>query len=308
MSLPNTGIQKAENLRIIKFRVWLVHVASLGIFFVPFDYSLLLYTAVTFFVRTFGWEAGSHRYFSHRSYKTSRAFQLFLAVLAASGGQRGPIWWATYHRAHHRDSDTQTDPHSPTHRGFWYAHMGWFLDPKNIDTDLDAAKDLSRFPELVWVNKYHYIFPYILMVLIFCLGAFANILGPKLHGAVGGLSAVIWCFFLSTMLSLQATFVINTITHGFSPRLFSYRRFNLDDTTTNNWLLAIPTMGASWHNNHHRFMGAAKAGFYWWELDLTYYILKILSWLRIVWDLQPVPKKVLDQGTNTVVKQKLVRD
>lgn len=179
MSLPNTGTQKAESLRIIKFRVWLVHVASLGIFFVPYDHSLLLLTSITFFTRTFGWEGGSHRYFSHRSFKTSRAFQFFLAILAASGGQRGPIWWATHHRAHHRYSDTPLDPHSPIHRGFWYAHMGWFLDPKNIDTDLDAAKDLSRFPELVWINKYHYIFPYILMVIIFCVGEFTAILGPK---------------------------------------------------------------------------------------------------------------------------------
>jgi len=295
MSLPSTGIQKVESLRIIKFRVWLVHVASLATFVVSYDHSLLVLTAITFFTRTFAWEGGSHRYFSHRSFKTSRTFQMILAILAASGGQRGPIWWATHHRAHHWYSDTPLDPHSPIHRGFSYAHMGWFLDPQNIDTDLDAAKDLSRFPELVWVNKFHYIFPYILMAVIFCVGAFTTILGPN----VGGISAVVWGFFLSTMLSLQATFVVNTITHGFKPSFFSYRRFNTSDTTSNNWLLAIPTMGASWHNNHHRFMGSARAGFYWWEVDLTYCILRILAWLGIVWDLRRVPGKVLAEGART---------
>ncbi len=304
MPLSNTGIQKAESLRIIKFRFWLVHLASLAVLFVPYDNSLLTLTAVTFFARTFGWEAGSHRYFSHRSFKTSRTFQLFLALLAASGGQRGPIWWATRHRAHHRYSDTSLDPHSPVYQGFGYAHMGWFMDPENIDTDLDAAKDLSRFPELVWVNKYHYFFPYLLMAVIFCLGEFTTILGAR----VSGVSAVIWGFFFSTMLSLQATFVVNTITHGLKPGFFSSRRFNTDDTSTNNWLLAIPTMGASWHNNHHRFMGAAKAGFYWWEFDLTYYLLKFLSWFGIVWGLQAVPKKILEEGMDSNRARKSVRE
>lgn len=292
MSITITGVQKAENLRIVKFRVWLVHIASLGIFFVPYNHSLLVLTAITFFARTFGWEGGSHRYFSHRSYKTSRAFQCFLAILAASGGQRGPIWWAWHHRLHHKYSDTELDLHSPIHKGFWYAHMGWFVDPKNIDTDLDSVKDFSKYLELVFINKYHYVFPYLLMAMIFCLGEYTTILGSE----VGGLSAVVWGFFLSTMLSLQATFVINTITHGLKPRLFCYRTFQTDDTSTNNWLLAIPTMGASWHNNHHRYMNSAKVGFYWWEIDLTFYILKVLELFGIVWDLKEVPEKVIEEG------------
>ncbi len=292
MRLPNTGIQKAESLRIIKIRIVLLHVASLGVFFVPYEHSLLGLAAITCFARTFGWEGGSHRYFAHRSYKTSRFFQMLLAILAASGGQRGPIWWAWHHRLHHRHSETALDPHSPVQKGFLYAHFGWYLDQKNIDTDLDAVKDLAKYPELVWINKYHYVFPYLLLAAIFCLGQFTTVLGPN----VNGLSAAIWGFFLSTAVSLHSTFAVNTVTHGISPRFFSYRTFDTSDASTNNWLLFILTMGASWHNNHHRYMSAARAGFRWWEIDLTYWVLKALEKIGIVWDLTPVPAEVLAEG------------
>ena len=299
--LKNTGIQEAENIQIIKLRVILVHVASLGIFFVPCSYSLLIFTVITFFIRTFSWEGGSHRYFAHRSYKTSRTFQFILAVLAASAGQRGPLWWAWHHRLHHKYSDTELDLHSPLHKGFWYAHMGWFVDIKNINTDLDMVSDLSKYPELVFINKYHYLFPYLLMAIIFFVGEYTTIFGSE----VAGLSAIIWGFFLSTMLSLQATFAVNTIMHGFMPSLFCYRTFPTNDTSTNNWLLAIFTMGASWHNNHHWFMSSARAGFNWWEIDLTFYILKVLQLLGIVWDLKEVPDKVLEQGKVSLFTKKV---
>lgn len=290
MTAEDSGTQKTNNTQVIKFRILLLHVASLGIFFVPFSYPLLIFTAVIFFIRTFAWEGGSHRYFAHRSYKTSRFFQLLLAVLAASGGQRGPLWWAWHHRLHHRYSDTELDLHSPIHKNFWYAHIGWIIE--NVSIDLDLVKDWSKYPELVFVNKYHYVFPYLGMIMIFCLGQYTPVLGSD----VGGLSAVIWGFFLTTMLSLHATFVVNTITHGLKQKFFAYRSFDTDDTSTNNWLLAIPTMGASWHNNHHRYMNSARAGFYWWEIDLTFYVLKVLELLGIVWDLKEVPEKVMKEG------------
>jgi stearoyl-CoA desaturase (delta-9 desaturase) len=246
----------------------------------------------SFFIRVFAWEAGSHRYFSHRAFSTSRVFQFLLAVLAAASAQRGPIWWAAHHREHHRHSDQPGDPHSPVQRGFWYAHMGWVLDQDRLDTDLDAAKDLARFPELVWVNKYHYLFPYLLLVGIFAVGQYT-----AAFGRTGlGVSAAIWIFFLSTLLSLHATFVVNTLTHARKPGWMNSRRFDTSDTTTNSWLLAIPTMGASWHNNHHRYMNGARAGFYWWELDLTYCVLRLLALTGIIWDLHPVPLKVLEEG------------
>lgn len=291
-ALQSYGIQASENVRVIKFRIVLVHLAALGVFFVPVNSQIALWAVISYFIRVFAWEAGSHRYFSHRSYKTSRTFQFFLAMLAAASGQRGPIWWAASHRVHHWTSDTPQDPHTPVHRGFWYAHIGWVLDGSNADTNLDNAKDLAKFPELVWINKYHYFFPYMLLIIIFCLGQFTRAFGE----ASQGLSGVVWIFFLSTVLSLHATFVVNTLTHGIKPGLFNHRRYATDDTTTNNWLLCIPTMGASWHNNHHRFMNAARAGFLWWQLDLAYLSLRLLAMLRIVWDLKPVPAHVLNEA------------
>jgi stearoyl-CoA desaturase (delta-9 desaturase) len=151
---------------------------------------------------------------------------------------------------------------------------------------------MSRFQELVWINKYHYLFPILVLVLVFVIGEYTTILGKN----VTGISAVVWGYFLSTFLAFQVPFLVNAFTHGTKPWIFSYRTYDTADTTTNNWLLCIFTMGASWHNNHHRYMGAARAGFFWWELDLTYWILKALEGCGIVWDLRPVPKEVLNEG------------
>lgn len=288
----STGIQESESVRVIKTRMVVFHLLCLGIFFVPVNAQIVLWTVITYFFRVFIWEAGSHRYFAHRSFKTSRAFQLILAVLAAAGGQRGPIWWAQQHRDHHRTSDQPDDPHSPVHRGVWFSHVGWFMDPRYKNTDLDKAKDLSKYPELVWVNQYHYLFPLFVLIGTYLLGQFTSMFGePGL-----GISAVIWVFVLSTVLSVHATFSVNTLTHGMKPNALNLRRFDTTDTTTNSWLLAIPTMGAAWHNNHHRFMNSARAGFYWWEIDLTYLLLKMLSWFGIVWDLQKVPERIMEEG------------
>jgi stearoyl-CoA desaturase (delta-9 desaturase) len=290
--LAQTGVQKSESVNIIRLRVVLVYTASLGIFFVPFAWPLIVLTAVSFYLRTFGWEGGYHRYFSHRAFKTSRTFQFLLACLGASSGQRGPIWWAVHHRAHHKYSDQAGDPHSPVVQGRLYSYVGWLVNAKNADTDLDKARDLAKFPELVWINKYHYLFPYALLVALFALGHWTTLLGP----GVTGLSAVFWGFFFSTLLSLQGAFFLNAFTHGVRPGFLSYRSYQMDGFTTNNWALSVLTLGASWHNNHHRFMNAARAGFFWWEFDITYWTLRLLALFGIVWDLREVPADVLAEA------------
>jgi len=277
--------------------MFLVHFFSLGVFFVPYTHELAIAAAISYFIRVFAWEGGAHRYFAHRGYDTSRAFQLFLAVLAAAAGVRGPLWWITHHRLHHRTSDRPDDPTSPIYYGFWYSHMGWFFNQKNSETDLDAAKEFAaRFPELVFVNKYHYIFPILLLISIYFVGEYT-----ALFGTTGlGWSAVFWVFFLSTMLSLESLFTINSFVHGIKPSIFNRRRFNTDDATTNCWPMCILTMGASWHNNHHRYAGSARTGFYWWQIDLTYYVLRLLSLVGLIWNLRTVPKEVLEEGRKPV--------
>jgi stearoyl-CoA desaturase (Delta-9 desaturase) len=206
------------------------------------------------------------------------------------------------HRAHHRHSDTTRDRHSPVAYSRWRAHIGWLFDQDFLDTDLAAAKDLSRYPELVWINRHHYPMPYLLLLATFLVGQYT-----PLFGATGlGLSAAVWVFFVSTVLSQHAAFAVNSMTHGIRPGLFHSRRFATSDSTTNVWPLAVLTMGAAWHNNHHRYMNSARAGFYWWELDLSYAALCGLEKLGVVWDLHAVPEAVLEEGRRGVAGQEAV--
>lgn len=288
--LPSTGIQASESTTLIKLRVVIVYVGCLAVWWVPVNRELLLLAALSFYLRTFGWEGGHHRYFAHRSFKTGRIFQTILACLGASSGQRGPLWWACHHRAHHRYSDTPRDPHTPVGKGRLYAYIGWIFDKQYCDTDLDEAKDFAKYPELVWINKYHYVFPYLLLAGLYALGRCTTLLSPD-----AGLAAVVWGFFVPTFVSLQGSLLVNAFAHGYPQGVrgwFSYRSYQTSDTSRNNWLLSLVSLGASWHNNHHRYMNSATTGFRWWELDITYLTLRVLALTGLVWDLHQVPAHI----------------
>ncbi|ABE47181.1 acyl-CoA desaturase [Polaromonas sp. JS666] len=299
LTLPTTSIQTAESVFVIKLRLVLVHLGALCIFFVPFTYQLLVGAVIGYFVRVFAWEGGSHRYFAHKAYKTSRGFQLFLALLAAAAGVRGPLWWATHHRLHHRTADTAEDPNTPLFRGFWHGYVGWLFLQENADSNLDATKDLSRYPELVIVNRYQYFAPLVLMALTYAVGQYTPLFGAKGMGV----SALIWVFFLSTALSLQSLFSVGALGHGIKPSVFNHRRFETGDTSTNLGLMAIFTMGGSWHNNHHRCAVAARSGFYWWQVDLTYYVLRLLKAVGLIWDLRLPSARILEEGRRGAGRQ-----
>jgi stearoyl-CoA desaturase (Delta-9 desaturase) len=254
----------------------LIHVAALAVFFIHFKWSYLVVCLAVFAVRMFFVTAGYHRYFSHRSFKTSRWFQFVIAFMATSSTQKGVLWWAAHHRHHHRFSDQEEDLHSPTLFGFFWAHIGWILSDRYNETRFDYIADFAKFPELRWLNKYFLVPPIVLGVATFL---------------IGGWGMLIWGFFLSTVLVWHDTFTINSLSH-----LFGRRRFETDDTSRNNWLLAIMTLGEGWHNNHHHYMASARQGFYWYEIDMTYYTLKVLSWFGIVWELRKVPAKILAEG------------
>jgi stearoyl-CoA desaturase (delta-9 desaturase) len=222
----------------------------------------------------FGVTAGYHRYFSHRAFRTSRAFQLVLAVLAMTSVQKGVLWWASHHRLHHKESDQPGDVHSVVRDGFWWGHVGWILSREYQHTDWDRVRDLAKYPELRFLNRW-YVLPAVgYGVLLF---------------AIGSWWALVWGFLVSTTLLWHGTFTINSLAH-----MIGRRRYRTTDNSKNSLVLALITMGEGWHNNHHYYQRATNQGFFWWEVDATYYVLRLLAVFGIVWDLHEPPAHVLD--------------
>lgn len=248
-----------------------MHLSALLVFVVPLSGSALALAIGGYGLRMWAITAGYHRYFAHRTYKTSRAFQLVLALLGATSMQNGPIWWASVHRRHHKFSDGPNDPHSPVQRGFWYAHIGWVFDRRRArPRDESNVQDLTRYPELCWVDRHDWV----------PLGGYA-----VACFAIGGVPGLIWGFVISTLAVFHATMLINSVAH-----LWGSRRYATSDRARNNPLLALLTFGEGWHNNHHHYMSSARQGFFWWEYDASYYVLRILAHFHIVWDIrEPLP-------------------
>jgi stearoyl-CoA desaturase (delta-9 desaturase) len=226
-----------------------------------------------YWLRMFAITAGYHRYFSHRAYATSRVFQFVLAFLAQSSAQKSVLWWAAKHRHHHLHSDTAQDVHSPRHKGFLYSHVGWIFYRRHDATDLVKVADLASYPELMWLHRLELLPAVVLAGLCFILA---------------GWSGLVVGFLWSTVVLYHATFCINSLAH-----VHGRKRYVTGDDSRNNWLLALLTMGEGWHNNHHAYQASARQGFYWYEIDLTYYVLVVLSWFGIVRDLKMPPAQVL---------------
>jgi stearoyl-CoA desaturase (delta-9 desaturase) len=243
--------------------------------------------AALYALRMFVITAFYHRYFSHRTFQTSRAAQFVFAFIGASSAQRGPLWWAAHHREHHRESDLPPDPHSPRQKGVVWSHMGWFLSDSGVRTDLTQVPDLVKYPELVWLNRHHVVPVVALAVGCFALGSLLGAVAPWL--GTNGWQMLVWGFFISTTVLHHATFTINSIAHKVGSQ-----RYRTHDDSRNNWVLALLTFGEGWHNNHHFNPGSVRQGFYWWEIDLAYYGLLALERVGVVWKLRPVPERVYD--------------
>lgn len=266
-----------------------LHLACLGVFLVGVSPIALILCLGFFWLRMFAITAFYHRLFAHRSYKTHRVWQFLFAVLGNTSCQRGPLWWAAHHRKHHKNSDQPEDLHSPIQHGFWFSHVGWFLSDGGYQTDYNVIKDLVKYPELRFLNRFDILAPAVAALVIFCIGEYLLVAHPALQ--TNGWQLLVWGFFVSTCLLFHATFTINSLGH-----LIGSRRFDTKDDSRNNPWFALLTLGEGWHNNHHRFAVSARQGFYWWEIDITYYVLKIMSLLKIIHGLNPVPKHVLTEG------------
>jgi len=272
--------QRIDWVRAVPFVA--MHLACFGVIWVGTSTVAVVTAAALYAIRMFALTGFYHRYFSHRAFRTSRAVQFAFALIGASCVQRGPLWWAAHHRNHHRHADTALDPHSPTVHGFLWSHAGWFLTSAAFHTDMDRLADLRGYPELRWLDRYDTVVPVALAMLLFGLGSLLHAVAPS--WGTSGAQMLIWGFFISTIALFHATVTINSLAHRFGRRRFSTK----DDSRNNGWL-AVITFGEGWHNNHHFYPGSARQGFRWWEIDLTWYGLRLLALLGLVWDLKPVP-------------------
>ena len=263
-----------------------LHLACFAAFWVGVSATALIVAVGLYALRMFAITGFYHRYFSHCAFRTSRAAQFVFAVLGASGVQRGALWWASHHRHHHAHSDAPDDAHSSRQHGFLWSHMGWFMARKNFAARHALVPDLARFPELRFLDRYDSLVPLALAAGLYGAGELAAHFAPAL--ATSGLQLVVWGFCISTVALYHATFTTNSLAHR-----FGRRRYATNDDSRNNVWLALLTFGEGWHNNHHHFPGAARQGFYWWEIDLTYYGLRLLAALGIIWDLREVPVAML---------------
>ncbi len=255
-----------------------VHIAAVvGVALLGWSWTGLALALAWYAVRMFGITAGYHRYFAHRTYKMGRGMQFFMALLGTLSLQKGVLWWAAHHRAHHKFSDEPEDIHSPRQRGFWWAHVGWILCDRYVATDWKRIQDLARFPELRWLNRNHGLVAVAEAVVFF---------------ALGGAWALVWGFFVSTTLLWHGTFTINSLSH-----LIGNRRYATTDDSRNHWVLALITLGEGWHNNHHHYQRATNQGFFWWEIDVAYYVLRAMSWMGLVRDLHTPPPHLLVTDT-----------
>lgn len=268
----------------------LTHLVCLAAIWTGVPVEALVVAFVLYVVRMWAITAGYHRYFSHRSYKTSRVMQFVIAVLGQTSAQRGVIWWSAVHRHHHLHSDTEHDVHSPRHHGFWYSHVGWIFNPSNEKPDYGTVKDLTRYPELVWLDRNTY-----LPAILLGFGVWAW----------GGWAMLVVGFFWSTVALFHCTFFINSLAH-----VSGSQRYLTGDDSRNNFWLAVITLGEGWHNNHHHYQSSTRQGFRWYEIDVSYYVLCMMSWFRLVWDLRAPPAAIMegDRPVGRKVVEKVAKE
>ena len=271
--------------RVIPYII--IHLSLISLFFVGVSEIAIAIFLIMYGIRMFAITGFYHRYFSHKTFKTSRIMQFIFAIVGASAVQRGPIWWAAHHREHHMHSDTINDKHSPKAHSFFWSHTGWFLTKANFLTHTKMVKELSRFPELRLIDRFDIIIPIATCISLYFLGDFLLVNHPSLN--TSGLQLLSWGFVLSTVILYHSTFLVNSVAH-----LWGTTRYDTKDESKNNFLIALLTFGEGWHNNHHHYPGSAKQGFYWWEVDLTYYLLKLMSALGLIWDIRTVSSNIRD--------------
>lgn len=276
---------RVDWVRVVPFIA--LHLACFSVIWVGFSAVAIYLACALYLLRMFAITAFYHRYFSHKAFRTSRWFQCVMAIWAGTAVQRGPLWWAATHRHHHVHSDQAEDSHSPVQHSFLWSHMGWFLSYENFATKTDRVRDFAQYPELRFLDRYDTLVPLLFALCLYGLGEWLQAAMPQLQ--TNGWQLLVWGFCISTVAVYHATFSVNSLCHA-----WGYRRYATRDHSRNNALVALLTLGEGWHNNHHHFPGAARQGFYWWEIDFTYYGLRVLQALGLIRELRAIPAQLRD--------------
>ncbi len=264
------------------FVLWIgfIHAGALLAPF-TFTWSALTVCLGLYLLTGLGVTMGYHRLLTHRSFQTPKVVEYLLTILGCLANQGGPLAWAATHRVHHARSDAEGDPHSPRD-GAWWSHLFWWMCwDKSWDgpaVQQQYAKDLHKDPMHRFLQGCHFLLPLLLAALLFILG--------ELWAGVG-LAWVVWGIFVRTTLIYHATWLVNSATH-----MWGYRSHATNDDSTNLWWVALLAFGEGWHNNHHAFQRSARHGLRWWEFDVTYLMIRLLSYVGLAREIH-VPGKVL---------------
>jgi stearoyl-CoA desaturase (delta-9 desaturase) len=289
INVPRLDREKLDYSVCIQFL--LMHVACLLVIWTGVSAVAVFICLALYVVRMFAITAGFHRLFAHRTYRTGRLFQFILAFIGTASYQKGPLWWSSHHRRHHLHADTEKDLHSPLTRTLWRSHVGWFLSSESQATDKKLISNLITYSDLRFLDRYYHLPPALLAVSAFLLGSGLQRYAPTL--GTSGPQMLVWGFFISTVLLYHGTFTVNSLAH-----IFGKRRYPTEDNSRNNVFVALITLGEGWHNNHHHYPASERQGFYWWELDVSHYTLRALSWLGVVWDLRVPPQSIVSPQRN----------
>ena len=259
--------------------------------------SDVLVFVIMYVLSGFGVTVGFHRMLTHRAFAAHPATRYVFAILGSLSVQGPVIDWVADHRKHHAHTDQEGDPHSPhvghgagvrgALRGLWHAHAGWLWRTHGQARAHKYARELIEDPGMRRINRR---FPLIVLASL----ALPALVGLALTGALhGALTALVWGGFARIFLQHHITWSVNSVCH-----FFGRRRFDVKDQSTNVIWLALPSLGESWHHNHHAFPRSAAHGLRWWELDPSAALIALMRRLGLAWDVVRIAPERQEQRMN----------